>query len=58
MPGNQYVSRKLDLMRLLFCARRELGYHDNWWARYFLNKWREAYAATPASTRRRWKCGR
>lgn len=58
MPGNQYESRRADLMDMLRTARGFLraGCIAN--ARHYLSLYRTAYALAPASTRRRWKCGR
>jgi hypothetical protein len=59
--GNQYKSRKAELMDLLVAARKELEYRRGeyiWWANYHISAWRDQYAIVPASTRRRWKCGR
>ena len=55
---NQYVSRKRDLMLLVYWAHDHLidGRIDA--ARGILDAYRRAYALVPASTRRRWKCGR
>ena len=58
MPGNQHVSRKRELMRMLYNARSYLDCGDIHIARRFLDAWRTAYALVPASTKRRWKCGR
>ena len=58
MTGNQYSSPKAALMADLAAARQELrnGHVED--ARQWLNWWRVGYMNTPASTRRRWKCGR
>ncbi len=58
MPGNQYESRRADLMDMLRTARELLRCGDWLRARYYLSLYRTAYALAPASTRRRWKCGR
>ena len=55
---NQYVSRKRDLLNLLDAALIWLNDGEILVARSFLEYWRAGYALTPASTRRRWKCGR
>jgi hypothetical protein len=56
--GNQHYSRKVDLMDTLGRARRALGWHMLEAARRDLAMfWRE-HAKAPASTRRRWRCGR
>ena len=56
--GNQHVSRKRDLCKLIHWAHDHLidGHVDA--AQGILDAYRRAYAAVPASTRRRWKCGR
>ena len=56
--GNQHESLKRDLLGLLDWAREYLrmGYTAD--ARAFLSRYRERYAEDPASTRRRWACGR
>lgn len=56
--GNQHCSNKRILMTRLHRAREELNRGYLFWAREFLNAWRKGYAETPASTRRRWKCGK
>jgi len=56
--GNQHASRKADLMLDLSIARRALEAHDLFWARKMLATWKREHAKAPASTRRRWKCGR
>ncbi len=58
MPGNQYESRRADLLDMLGTARKYLraGLIEN--ARHYLALYRTAYGLAPASTRRRWKCGR
>jgi len=56
--GNQYRSRKAELMNDLIYARLWLKAHSLDMARFYLNEWRISYALVPASTRRRWKCGR
>jgi len=56
--GNQYASRYGGLMSILFLARTALQRHDTECARYWLSVYRYRYAQAPASTRRRWKCGR
>ena len=57
--GNQHRSRKVDLLALLDAARYALDVHgevDN--ARLYLKLYHRQYALAPASTRRRWRCGR
>ena len=56
--GNQYVSRKRALMSNLLWARTYLSYGAVHWAQAELRSFRAMYALVPASTRRRWKCGR
>ena len=56
--GNQYVSRKRELMQLLIWSRQWLAKHNLYIASDLLRQWREAYALVPASTRRRWRCGK
>lgn len=74
MTGNQHVSTKTDLLRALGVARRAIescaflrgrglgggGLYasslDD--ARYMLRLYRVKYDAAPASTRRRWSCGK
>jgi hypothetical protein len=70
--GNQHQSRKVDLLRALSVARAQLGhaqfhrgngndgladYHLSD-ARHMLTVYRAKYDAAPASTRRRWACGK
>jgi hypothetical protein len=45
-------------MRLLKLARGALGVGLFNTARMFLAQWRKEHAQAPASTRRRWKCGK
>ena len=56
--GNQHFSRKADLMEYLHSARRHVGFGNIHIARSLLAQWRKQYALVPASTKRRWKCGR
>ena len=70
--ANQYGSRKADLVALLCEARLALGRAGQHRARgrlaaesaalrmagALLILYRRAYFAAPASSRRRWKCGR
>jgi len=57
--GNQHRSRRRDLIGLLDAARYWLkdrsALHT---ARGLLQRYHIEYALAPASTRRRWKCGR
>ena len=55
---NQYNSRKGTLIAMLDLARENLNVGHVSMARYWLAQWRNNYDAAPASTRRRWKCGR
>jgi len=57
MHGNQYGSRKADLLLDLHYVRFFLQQHDVAYARKMLATWRKEHAKAPASTRRRWKCG-
>jgi hypothetical protein len=56
--GNQRTGRRADLLAYLRAARYCLqrGMTDG--ARVVLGRYRAEYAEAPASTRRRWKCGR
>lgn len=56
--GNQHFSRKRDLLTVLDSARWRVrnGMVDE--ARVYLEIYRAAYVICPASTRRRWKCGK
>jgi hypothetical protein len=56
--GNQHASRYGDLMHLLYFARTCLQWRDLDGARECLAQYRTEYDKAPASTRRRWKCGR
>ena len=57
--GNQHASRKAELIHLLNMACTCLRYPGTRsMARNYLAEYREAYALVPASTRRRWRCGR
>ena len=56
--GNQHWSRKLRLLEFLQASRAALRRGEVVWARYMLETYRYNYAKAPASTRRRWKCGR
>lgn len=55
--GNQHTSRKDALLRILHEARDYLALGEVDSAQAMLDIWRERYAMTPASTRRRWRCG-
>jgi hypothetical protein len=56
--GNQHYSRKVDLMDTLGRVRDCLRWHQIHNARFYLAKFWSDHAQAPASTRRRWKCGR
>jgi hypothetical protein len=56
--GNQHKSRKGDLMAALRGARYWLAHGYGSGARQALREYRKEYALVPASTKRRWKCGR
>jgi len=56
--GNQHASRYGDLMRLLGMARDDLRLGLVGLASLRLRLFWHVYAQAPASTRRRWKCGR
>lgn len=56
--GNQHASRRRTLLDILHGARGCLRAHLLNTARRALAEYREQYAQAPASTRRRWKCGR
>ena len=59
MPtGNQYVSRKRMLLQTLFYTRMALHNAMPNAARIYLDDYHRAYALVPASTKRRWRCGR
>lgn len=58
MPGNQHFSRKSKLLYSLNRARDLLRDGDLASAQDYLSAWRMQYALAPASSRRRWKCGR
>ena len=58
MPGNQYNSRNSYLWALIYTARDYLELGDVEQAQEWLALYRKLYAQVPASTRRRWKCGR
>ena len=58
MPGNQHRSEKKRLTDYLCLARELLHWGQVRLARGVLTRYRNAYALAPASTRRRWKCGR
>lgn len=55
---NQHSSRKTELLALLHAAHDWLIQGEVEAAQAFLGLYRDAYAQVPASTRRRWKCGR
>lgn len=56
--GNQYMSRKGELRAILAWARSHLAVGHWCAARVYLDAYRRAYARVPASTHRRWRCGR
>lgn len=56
--GNQNKSRKSDLLRLLLRARNSLHFGMTSNARRLLRTFWLQHALAPASTRRRWRCGR
>ena len=56
--GNQHAGRRADLIRLLNRARSVLMDGRVSAAHWWITQWRTLYAMAPASTRRRWKCGR
>ena len=58
MPGNQHNSRKVDLLAFLATACDCLAAHDLAGAREWMGLYRYHYSQAPASTRRRWRCGR
>ena len=58
MPGNQHNSRKMDLLSYLDIARDYLKEGDIDMARGWLRCFYLGYTKAPASTRRRWRCGR
>lgn len=58
MPGNQYLSRKADLWAMIHTAHDLLIAGNVEGARYYLSLYRTAYGLAPASSKRRWKCGR
>ena len=58
MPGNQHNSRKVDLWAYICTAHDHLIQGEWEAAQAWLAKYRREYAEAPASTRRRWRCGR
>jgi hypothetical protein len=56
--GNQHISPRRRLLDVLHLARELLHWGHLELARGRLTAYRNAYAQAPASTRRRWKCGR
>jgi len=56
--GNQHASRRGRLLILLDLARQELRDANLMAARFYLGVFQFGYNNAPASTRRRWKCGR
>lgn len=61
--GNQHHSRRAELLRVLGWARKALRSGQSrrmriYLAQSYLALWRTEYERAPASTRRRWRCGR
>ena len=56
--GNQHRCRRVDLLFLLQMARSDLCILGVDSARARLRQFWRLYGQAPASTRRRWKCGR
>lgn len=56
--GNQHNSLRRFLLDRLAVARSALVWGDVFYAQLALAAYRAHYATAPASTRRRWKCGR
>ena len=56
--GNQHASRYGALKRMLHLSHTWLQEGDVPLARSYLNLYRNGYEQAPASTRRRWKCGK
>ena len=56
--GNQHESRKAEMLGILRNARNYLDHGMFMTARMCLDYWRELMQEVPASTRRRWRCGR
>jgi len=56
--GNQHDSLKTDLLNMLYAAEVYLRNGLVSEARVVLGWYRRDYLLAPASTRRRWKCGR
>jgi hypothetical protein len=56
--GNQYISVKRRLLNIIAMSRAFLTEGDVVLARCELEYYRTQYAKVPASTRRRWKCGK
>lgn len=56
--GNQHTGRRAGLLALLGVARAALADGEVEAARSCLLFYRMGHAQAPASTRRRWKCGR
>jgi len=56
--ANQYASPRRTLLWQLDFARQALRDGSLWLAQDLLKMFRARYATIPASTRRRWKCGR
>ena len=56
--GNQHRSMKRELLSILHRARAALDQRNVDMARNCLDYWECLMTNVPASTRRRWKCGR
>jgi len=56
--GNQYESRKKGFLNMLHSVRAQLSAGRVRSAQITLANWRTLMEGVPASTRRRWKCGR
>ena len=56
--GNQHQSRKRTLIWFLAMCRYTLHDGNIRRARAWLEAWRCDYSLVPASTRRRWRCGK
>ncbi len=51
------MTRKERCIMLIREARHCLAHNQMYTARVYLEMYREIYAAAPASTKRRWRCG-
>ena len=56
--SNQHRSPRKEMMAMLHLARDVLKDGNTWAAQEVLAYFWQLYSLTPASTRRRWKCGR